>query len=126
MPKVKTDIAGLARREAELREELRALRAQQRAAERAAAEARSRVVAELASAAGIAGLPRAVLEREFARIARENPAPVTPARPADDTAAAGDEGAQTPALDAQETATERAPVAEGDMAADAGGKRRWF
>lgn len=126
MPRVKTDIATLAKREAELREQLRELRAQQRAAERAAAEAQARAVAELAEAAGIAGLPREVLERAFARIARENSAPVSPVKTTDDTGADGDDGAQTPAREAQETATETAPVAASDLAAGTGEKRRWF
>ncbi len=126
MARMKRNPKSLLDRERELREELKRVRQQRRAAEDAARQARLAHVGELADKFNITHVPDTVLAVEFKRIAAEHPAPAateSPATGADDTAEAG-EVAQTPASVATAQAS---PVAE-DAAetAEAGGDRkRW-
>ncbi len=126
MPRVKRNTQSLLDRERGLREQLKHVRQQRRAAEEAAHQARLARVGALAEKFGIAHVPDTVLASEFKRIAAEHPAPAATESLADDatdTAEAG-EGAQTPSCDA---AAPAAPEAEHAMeTAGAGGERkRW-
>jgi hypothetical protein len=121
------DTKTLLNRERELREELKRIRQQRRAAEGAARQARLARVGALAEKFGIAHVPDTVLAAEFKRIAAAHPAPAATESPADDainTAEASGGEAQTPAGDA---AAPAAPEAEHAVeTAEAGTERkRW-
>jgi len=120
------DTKSLLNRERELREELKHVRQQRRAAEDAARQARLARVGALAEKFGIAHVPDTVLAAEFKRIAAEHPVAAAMESPADDAADTTEAGgeAQTPTGDATAPA---APVAEhAAETAEAGAERkRW-
>lgn len=126
MARVKHNTQSLLTRERELRDELRRVRQQRRAAEEAAHQERLARVGALAEKFGIAHVPDTVLAAEFKRIAAEHPAPAATESPADDTTDTAEAGevAQTPSGDATAPA---APGAEhAAETAEAGGDRkRW-
>ncbi len=126
MPRVKRNAQSLLDRERELREQLKHIRQQRRAAEEAAHQARLARVGVLAEKFGIAHVPDTVLAAEFKRIAAEHPAPAATESPADDATDTVDAGevTQTPSGDATAPA---APGAEhAAETAEAGGDRkRW-
>lgn len=127
MARLKVDLKTLAARERELRDELKHVRQQRRAAEDAARQTRLARVGELADKFNITHIPDTVLTSEFKRIAAEHPVPAateSPTNSADDTAESGDV-AQTPASGTAaqtEPETERAT----ETADSGGGRKRWF
>lgn len=122
MARSKRNTKSLLDREHELREELKRVRQQRRAAEEAARQTRLARMGELAEKFGISHVPDTVLAAEFKRIAAQHPAPASAESPTDDandTAEAG-EVAQTPIGDAT------APAAPAAETVEAGGDRkRW-
>lgn len=125
MSRMKRNTKSLLDREHVLRDELKRVRQQLRAAEDAARQAWRARVGELAEKFGIAHVSDTVLAAEFKRIAAEHPAPAATeshADDADDTAETG-EVAQTPAGGAAQAEPETERAAE---SAEAGGEtKRW-
>lgn len=126
MPRVKRNTQSLRNRKQELREELKQINQQLRAAAEAERQARLARVGELADKFNITHIPDTVLAAAFKKLAAENPAPAATESPADnatDTAEA-DGVAQTPTGDA---AAPAAPVAEhaAETAEADGERKRW-
>lgn len=119
MARVKVDLKTLAMRERELRDQLRALKKQARAVERAERQARTERVAALAEKFGILHISDTVLASAFKKLAAENPPSTESAKDADTVAGAATDDART-----QPVGTETAQGGN-DSAAPADARKRW-
>ena len=119
MARVKADLKTLAQRERELRAQLKQVRVQARAIERAARLARTERVAALAEKFGILHIPDTVLASSFKKLAAENPPSTESAKDADTVAGGAEDDART-----QPVGTETAQSGN-DSAAPADARKRW-
>lgn len=128
MARVKVDLKTLAARERNLRDQLRALKKQGRAIERAERQARTERVAALAEKFGILHIPDTILAASFKKLAAENPPPTESAKNADTVEGAEEEEeARTQPTGHSDATTSLAHVAETAQAASvaAEGRKRW-
>ncbi len=119
MARTKLDLKTLAKRERELRDQLRAIKKQARAIERAERQARTERVAALSEKFGILHIADTVLATAFKKLAAENPVPTESSKDADTVAGAAKDDART-----QPVGTETAQV-HNDSGAAADARKRW-